>query len=212
MNTQTTIEKNPFSLNDPKLIEYLDSIEKIKIDIKKIKDDLARKTLTLTQTLSLHIESYTNSINELKSKCTHTYDDGKPASDKDLSGKLAWSKNTRLVKYFTCQICGREVENKSLDIDVEKYKKLNQQFFDEMIENSVIDLDDFKYEMEDSYGFEEIEFNPHFDLAIKVMRNLKIEPEDLIDVMDPAFVIEMIEREEKDGDEEDEFEDEYEEI
>jgi hypothetical protein len=154
------IKKNPFSLNDPEYLENISSMEKIDEDIRKIRKYLERKSKTLIDTLKLHMSSYEKNIKELKTKCTHTKEDGSIAIFSN-SMKLFFNHESKLLKTFTCDICGKDSIIEKFDLNL-KNDIVTNTFLIEKTPGSYQYVSDLNEEEEEEEEYEEIEFHPNF--------------------------------------------------
>jgi hypothetical protein len=143
MSNLKSTPSNPFSVNDPKLLRYYNSIELIDKDISKLIQELKRKTDALIEVQKNHKRSYEENVERLKATCTHANEDGKPATNSVYRDRLEWKGVSRFVKISQCDICGKTFENGSVEIDSEKLKTKGREMMMTEWEN-MDDSDEFE--------------------------------------------------------------------
>lgn len=137
------------SVEQERILDLFDRIQKIKADIFLITERLKRKTDLLLEVQNNHLRSYEEEIELLKHSCTHAYIDGTLAADKTKNDSIEWGNSNTLKKMSYCAICGKKFHNGYVTIDRQTIDKKLGTFSNEMLEESLgfddNDIDDNDY-------------------------------------------------------------------
>lgn len=141
---------NPYIEGRKKEIELNQRKKVVENDIEFIKRDLESKTKMLLESRKNHVESYDKQIAELKASCTHTDEEGNPATSLTHKDILLPVEGGYKRQHF-CELCGGKFEGAFIEMKVKPNQPLYQPYLDEL-----------KFDDYEILG-DNLLFNPNFD-------------------------------------------------
>lgn len=178
---------NPYTPNDPRIIELLKKSDAIKIDLANIRDNYQKRMDMLIESQDFHLKSYEMAIQEIKARCTHKFGDGTMAISKTNKSRVDWMDDGTFRSISFCDICGGKFISGQHKVE-KKPIMMTQQ----MIDDAVSYADDLE-----EVG-EMLEFDPNWhpgDLIRTVARittNLNDEVVHMVDITNDNGVTERV--------------------
>ena len=163
------LHKNPYSPDDPRIMELYKKSELVKKDMQKLRDDFKRKHDMLLEVQENHLKSYEMAIKNLKDKCTHKYANGKPASSLTHKDMIEWLPDNTMRRISFCELCGSKFDNGVIHIEQNALREKMDRLLISDFEN-YIDNDDEEF-------IENIEFDPNWtpNAGIQLINVVEIE-------------------------------------
>jgi hypothetical protein len=141
---------NPYIEGRKKEIELNQRKKVVENDIEFIKRDLESKTKMLLESRKNHVESYDKQIAELKASCTHTDEEGNPATSLTHKDILLPVEGGYKRQHF-CELCGGKFQGSFIAVEVKPNQPQYQPYLDEL-----------KFDDYEILG-DNLMFNPNFD-------------------------------------------------
>jgi hypothetical protein len=141
---------NPYIECRKKEIELNQRKKAVENDIEFIKRDLESKTKMLLESRKNHAESYNKQIAELKASCTHTDEEGNPATSLTHKDIMIPVDGGYKRQHF-CELCGGKFDGGFIAVEVKQNQPQYQLYHDEL-----------KFDDYDILG-DNLLFNPDFD-------------------------------------------------
>jgi hypothetical protein len=143
---------NPYIESRKKEIELNQRKKLVENDIEFIKRDHESKTKMLLESRKNHVESYDKQIAELKASCTHTDEEGNPATSLTHKDIMVPVEGGYKRQHF-CELCGRKFDGGFIEVKVTPNQPIEYLTY----------FDSLKIDGDDVLVDDNLEFDPDFD-------------------------------------------------
>ena len=143
---------NPYIEGRKKEIELNQRKKVVENDIEFIKRDLESKTKMLLESKKNHFESYDKQIAELKASCTHTDEEGNPATSLTHKDIMVPVEGGYKRQHF-CELCGGKFDGGFIEVKVTPNQPIEYLTY----------FDSLKIDGDDVLVDDNLEFDPDFD-------------------------------------------------